>query len=112
MFYQHAQEVWDAKKCARLANRTATDGMGTKYHFKGFLHLSELGHYIHGLSVKYNGGCVRDNKWYQGEEWPLPKVADGFRIVYRPTWGYQIIKTEPAKGRITSTPARCRTTLA
>lgn len=91
--YQHPQEVWDAKKCEKLAKRTVKDGLGTPYPFKGYLRLGELGHYAHGMSVRYNGGTVIDGKWWQGEEWPLPKLADGFEIVRVPTWGYRIIKT-------------------
>lgn len=92
-FYRHPQEVWDAKKCEGLAKRTAKDGTGTAYPFKGFLHSGELGHYAHGISVRYNGGCVRADEWWPGEEWPLPKLAEGFEIVHVSTWGYRIIKT-------------------
>jgi len=100
--YQHPQETWDAKKCEKLVKRTIKDGLGTKHHLKGMLHLGELGHYAHGISVRYNGGTVIGDKWWQGEEWPLPKLPDGFQIMYVSTWGYRIIKT-PACGVSTPT---------
>ena len=102
--YQHPQQTWDAKKCEKLAKRRTTDGMGTPYPFKGYLHLGELGHYAHGISVRYNGGCVRDGEWWQGEEWPLPKLAEGFEIVTVPTWGYRIIKTPASE--VSTTPTQ------
>jgi len=89
--YQHPQETWDAKKCEKLANRTLKDGLGTPYPGKGYLLSSEIGHQ-HGLIVRHNGGTVIDGKWWQGEEWQLPIVAEGYEIITVPTWGYRIIK--------------------
>ena len=89
--YQHPQEVWDVKKCTKLAKRVAKDGMGTPYPFQGSLYL-QLGHHVHGMRVRYNGGTVIDGEWWQGEEWQLPQVAEGFKIIHVPTWGYRIIK--------------------
>lgn len=44
--------------------------------------------------TRYNGGTEVDGKWYQGIERPLPQVAEGYEIVVKPTWGWQIIKKE------------------
>ena len=57
------------------------------------IHAGELGHYALGMSVRYNGGTVIDGEWWQGEEWQLPLLAEGYEIVHVPTWGYRIIKT-------------------
>lgn len=91
--YRHPQPIWDAKTCERRAKRTVTDGLGTPYPFKGYLPYAELGHHAHGISVRYNGGCIREERWWQGEEWPLPQLAEGFRIIVVPSWGYRIVRT-------------------
>lgn len=84
-YYQNTPQVWDAKKCNRMARRTARDGLGTPYPFKGYIG-------SHYGRVRYNGGCLRDGQLYDGEEFPLPIIADGFSIIRIRTWGWQIIK--------------------
>lgn len=81
--YQNKPEVWDAKKCAKMAKRTAKDGYGTKYHFKGFIGTA------YG-PVRYNGGISKDGKWWQGENFPLPIIDSAYEIVCVPTWGLRI----------------------
>lgn len=85
--YQHPTPIWDAETCAKLAKRTAKDSLGTPYPFKGYIGESQWG------VRRYNGGCIRDGEWWQGENFPLPKVAPGYEIIRIPTWGYRIIKT-------------------
>ena len=85
--YQHTAEIWNAKKCARLAKRKQTDAYGTKDHLAGFIR-GDYG--VH----RYNGIIERDGELYGAEHRPLPEVADGFEIVYEPTWFYRIVKTE------------------
>jgi hypothetical protein len=92
--YQHPQEEWDAKTCEKLSKRVAKDGLGTKYPFKGYIYQGEIGHHIFGNTVRYNGGCIRDGQWWQGEEWPLPKLADGYKFVYVTTWGWRIVRAD------------------
>ena len=95
-FYKNPQEIWDAKKCERMARRIARDGMGTPYPFKGAV----PGPYPFGFGkTRYNGGCIRPmnaavgkRKWYPGEIHPLPKLAKGFKWVANPTWCWQIVK--------------------
>lgn len=83
--YQNPAQKWDAAKCAKMANATAKDGLGTPYPFKGYVG-SNFGEF------RYNGGCVRDGQWWQGETLPLPEVAKGYKIVHVQTWGYRIVK--------------------
>ena len=92
--FQHPRETWTVKQCEKAAKHTAKDGMGTPYPFKGRVH---FGHYAHGMVVRYNGGTVIDGKWWQGEEWHLPLLPEGFQIVVVPTWGHRIIKTPACK---------------
>ena len=87
-YYQHPQEVWNEARCRKEANHTAKDGFGTPYPFKGYIGFSQWG------KTRYNGGCIRDDCWWEGEVRPLPKVTDGFEIIYVPTWGYRIKKKE------------------
>jgi hypothetical protein len=85
--YVYPQEVWDAKQCEKAAKHRARDGLGTPYPFLGYIGSSQYG------IERYNGGTIINDEWYQGVNRPLPKVAKGFELVLRPTWGWQIIKT-------------------
>lgn len=33
------------------------------------------------VSIRYNGGMVEDDKWYEGYKVPKPKVPEGFKLV-------------------------------
>lgn len=82
--------VWDKAKCEKAAKYIAKDGIGTPYHFKGYLgSFATIGGY--GIT-RYNGGTVINDKWYQGINRPLPIIHEDFEIVKRPSWGWQIKK--------------------
>lgn len=40
----------------------------------------------------YNGGCVREGKWYVGEIFPFPILPKGLVWEYKMYWGWQIVK--------------------
>ena len=82
--YYHKPEVWDEKKCAKIVKRRRKDAYGTLAHLPGFIY-GEYG------TKCYNGGCVCEGKWYEGEHRPLPTVPDKYIIVYEPTWFYRLI---------------------
>ena len=86
-FFANPAKVWDAKTCKRKAGHLAKDGMGTPYPWKGY-----IGNYFG--KTRYNGGCGKGGKWYQGEIFPLPKVAEGFEIIHVPAWGYRIVELD------------------
>jgi hypothetical protein len=86
-YYRPAPEYWDARTCERKAKHTAKDGLGTKYPFKGY-----IGN--HYGKTRFNGGCIRNDKWYEGQVIPLPVIAPGFKLVHKLTWGWQIVKTD------------------
>ena len=86
--YQHKREVWDRKKCSTLAKRVSSDAFGTKHHLPGFLPGLRVG------TFTYNGGCVIEGKWYEGENFPIPKVPEGYEIYYEPTWFWRIREKE------------------
>jgi hypothetical protein len=90
-YYVHPEETWDEKKCAKLAKHYASDGLGTKYPFPGYLGCSTSGYPRFGR-IRYNGGCVRNDEWYAGEEIPFPKIPESYEIVVVPSWGWQIRK--------------------
>ena len=95
--YKIKPEVWDEKKCRRASRRTAKDGLGTPYHFKGYIGS------LFGV-IRYNGGCIREGEWYNGEDRPLPIVAEGYEIVHVPTWGWQIRLCKPVQEQKMSCP--------
>lgn len=84
-YYTNVTETWDAKRCAKEARHVERDGMGTRYPWPGYIG-RRFG------KVTYNGGCVHDDVWYNGEVFPLPDVAEGFSVVEVSTWGYRIVK--------------------
>jgi hypothetical protein len=87
-YYQHPQVTWDKETCEKIAKRTVKDGYGTPYPFKGYIHPpTQL-----GWHVRYNGGCVRNGDWWEGEIFPLPKVSKGFEIEHVSSWGYRLVK--------------------
>jgi len=88
-YFTFPQETWDAKECDKRARLTAKDGMGTKYPFKGYIGCNDGTRGSWG-KIRYNGGCIHDEKWYEGEIRNLPKVADGFEIVHVLSWGWRI----------------------
>ena len=85
--YQHAPEVWDEQKCNLMSTRFAKDGIGTAYPYPGHIG-NNFG------EIRYNGGCIRENKYWDGENIPLPIVSDGYEIVRVPSWGYRIKKID------------------
>ena len=87
--FQHPQETWDKKKCDNLSRRRYVDGYGMKHHRRGYIGCATSCPPSFG-EVRYNGGCVRNDVWWQGENRPLPIVAEGFEIVYVLTWGWYI----------------------
>lgn len=84
--FQHPQETWDAKKCEKLAKKKSSNAP-----FKGYLGSSASIPPAFG-EIRYNGGCIRNEEWYQGENRPLPLVADGYEIIFVSTWGWRIVK--------------------
>jgi hypothetical protein len=90
-FFTLPQETWDAKTCEKKSRHTHEDSYGTKLHFKGYLGSSASIPPFFG-KIRYNGGCVHDGQWYDGEIRPFPVLAKGYEIVVVPSWGWRIQK--------------------
>lgn len=89
--FTYPAETWNKEKCEKMAKRVATDGMGTKYSFKGYIGSSASRPTAYGTE-RYNGGTVIADEWYEATHRPFPILAEGFEIVVVPTWGWRIIK--------------------
>jgi len=63
-YFQHPAETWNKQKCEKIANSIAKDGLGTPYPFRGYIGSSTSTPPKYG-SVRYNGGCIRNEEWYQ-----------------------------------------------
>ena len=107
--YQFPRETWDREKCERLAKHVAKDGLGTPYPWPGY-----IGSYTSPAAygdIRYNGGCIHDGQWWQGEHRPLPKIHEDFEIIFVTHWGWRIKKKENADAGRTSPsdvpPAPC-----
>lgn len=83
--YHHPEVRWNLQACRRAAKHVAKDGLGTPYPWPGY-----IGN--HFGSTIYNGGCVYDGHWYQGEHRSLPLVHEDYEIIHVPTWGYRIVR--------------------
>jgi len=90
-FFTFPQETWGVATCEKKAKHVHKDAFGSKLHFKGYLGSSASVPPAFG-KIRYNGGCVHDGKWYDGEIRPLPILAEGYEIVVVPTWGWRIRK--------------------
>jgi len=90
-FYTFPQETWSAAVCESKAKRVAKDGLGTSYPFKGYIGSSASCPPAYG-KVRYNGGCIHGDEWFNGEIRPFPKLAKGFEIVSVLSWGWRIVK--------------------
>ena len=90
--YKHPRETWTASKCAKIAKTATKNGYGDSDPYPGLVSYTGSAYPSYGQSMRYNGGCVRKGKWYQGEEIPLPKIPKSFEFVTIPTWGIQLRK--------------------
>ena len=80
IYYNHKPDIWSASKCARLAKANPKNALGTSDGIGYVGHL--FGHYAHGSgTIDYNGGCIRNGQWYDGEHFPLPIIASGYELV-------------------------------
>ena len=84
--FQNEIQTWDAEYCKKQSKHVEKDGLGTPYGFKGACP------YVKNGIVRYNGGCIRNNEWYRGEEFFLPILAPGYKWQYVTTWCWQIVK--------------------
>lgn len=84
--FNHPQEVWDAQRCAKAAKHIFRDGMGTPGGPKGLVCVSGSSHPTYG-TARYNGGCIRDGEWYEGEYTPFPIIPETYRFRHVSSWG-------------------------
>ena len=91
-YYVHAAEVWSADKCDKVAKSIHNADRGTDGPYRGCVASSGSGYPGYGQEQKYNGGCVRDGEWYNGEIIPLPKIPASYEFYVIPTWGTYIRK--------------------
>lgn len=91
-YYIHKQEKWTAEKCLKMSRRVFRDGLGTPGGPLGLISNTGSAYPQYGDKVRYNGGCVRDGQWYEGEEVPLPKIPKTFRFRHITSWGTIIEK--------------------
>ena len=92
--YIHKQEVWSEKKCERQARRAPKDAWGNPPP-KGIIARAGCPHVQYGKTIRFNGGCIREGEWYEGEYKPLPIIPDTYEIVPLSSWGLIISKKQP-----------------
>ena len=94
-YWKPEPEVWDEKKCAKVAKKRGRDGYGTRHPYPGLVQASgAVGGYG---KTKYNGGCVRDGDWWEGEDIPFPVIPKEYCYVYRSMWGTYLMRREDAE---------------
>lgn len=92
--YVHPQETWDEAKCDKAARYAPKDHWGNRPP-KGIISRSGSAHVQYGETLRFNGGCVRDGEWYEGERKPLPIIPDTYEIVTLSSWGLRIQRKKP-----------------
>lgn len=90
--YIHPRETWTEPQCAKLVKRRTKDAFGTLHPFPGFVSTAAGGYPGPGQTVYYNGGCIREGEWYNGEYFPLPIIPEGYDFIDLPTWGIYLRK--------------------
>lgn len=91
--FTYPRETWSIEQCNKKVRYTATDGMGTKYPFKGYIGSSASMPTAYGLE-KYNGGIVIGDEHYDATYREFPILPKGFEIVVVPSWGWRIVLSE------------------
>jgi hypothetical protein len=87
-YYVYPQETWDASRCAAIAKKRSPYAP-----FRGYIGCSASMPPSYGR-VRYNGGCVHDGDWWQGEIRPFPELAAGYKIVHVCSWGWRLIAAD------------------
>lgn len=91
--FKYPRETWSVEQCNKMVRYTASDGMGTKYPFKGYIGSSASRPAAYGVE-KYNGGIVIDNEFYDATLREFPILPNGFEIVAVSSWGWRIVLSE------------------
>lgn len=85
-FYEYPLEVWDEKTCKKWSKHNPADYWGARGPKGQINHHSS--HYAEYGQIRYfNGGCVREGKWYQGEARPLPIINEKYEFYHLHSWG-------------------------
>lgn len=71
-YFTKPAPVWDEKKCQEETRRVYS--------------------ILPSVEKVYNGGCVHDGEWYDGERNPLPVIPSGWEWHYVVSWGWHVRK--------------------
>jgi hypothetical protein len=85
-------EVWDAKKCAKIARGRGKDGYGSRHPYPGLVE-SSGSPYGYGKR-RYNGCIERDGDLWKGTNVPLPIIPPEYVYIYRMSWGIYIVRRD------------------
>lgn len=91
--YTHPQEAWDEAECNRRSNYAPKDHWGNRPP-KGIIAGSASTYPGYGQTIRFNGGTVIDDEWYEAVCKPLPIIPDSYEIVNLPSWGTIIRKKQ------------------
>ena len=89
--YNHPQETWTEAECAKRAKSAPADAFGN-HPPRGIIAPSGSPYCHYGGTVRWNGGKVFDDVWYEAEHMPLPSIPDTYEIVPLSSWGLVIRK--------------------
>ena len=89
-YFKHPQETWDETECLKRSRKINKDGLGTVGGPKGLINCHSAPYPRYGQIRRYNGGCIREGEWYNGEEVPFPIIPDTFHFVQHCSWGTAI----------------------
>lgn len=94
--YYHPQETWDEDKCAQIVGSFARDPAGTLLPVRGLIGYpaSRSNYGSRYGRVVYNGGCEREGRHWDGEEFPFPILPAGYSVRMADGWGYQLVRAD------------------
>lgn len=88
-YYRYPQETWDEKTCKKWSRHSLPDNWGNREP-KGLINHIGSHRVEYGQVREYNGGCIREGKWYQGEIRPLPIIHEKYEFYHLTNWGLTI----------------------
>jgi len=85
--FMHQKETWDEAKCRKASRHINRDDLGTVVGPKGLINCDSSPYPRFGQTRIYNGGCIRNGEWFNGETIPLPIIPDTYRFRDISSWG-------------------------
>lgn len=85
------QETWTAKECAKRAKSAPANHFGDCPP-RGIIAGSSSTYPQYGQTMRFNGGTVVNNEWFEAVSVPLPIIPNSYEFANLVSWGTIIRK--------------------